>query len=233
VGEDGTRYPLGIPLHVRATYVDVSVGWESTLRHGAGSRLILPYVGAGAGLVKYSERSPFAQPGDDLDTTAASYHVVAGAEVRLLRWLGVAGDVRLRFVPGILGDDGVSAVLDDDGFHGVQASVGLRIGLRRTREVQSPAEPPAPTRPAPDAVLAEPQSRATAVMSRTAPVFLRPDATRQPLRMLEAGTAIEVLETTDQWVRIAFDDRALGRRIGYVQRQDVRLHQAPQALSVP
>jgi hypothetical protein len=226
VTEEGEHFPLGIPLDVDATFIDLTVGWESIANYGARDRQVLPYVGGGAGVVRYSERSPFAQPGDDLEENKVSYHVLGGVEVRLLKWLAVAGDIKFRYVPGLLGDGGVSAVLDEQGFHGFQTSVGLKFGVRRTRPERTDASDTPARDPQPPILPATPETIRPAaesgVMLRTGPVFLFPDATRQPLKMLEAGTAVEVLDVDESWVRVAFEDRALGRRVGYVRRQDVQ-----------
>ncbi len=65
VDDQGNVFPLGIALSVKTTYVDVSAGWKLA---SAEQRNVLTYVGGGVGRVKYVETSPFAQPGDDLET---------------------------------------------------------------------------------------------------------------------------------------------------------------------
>ena len=129
VASDGSSFPLGIPLDVNATFIDGTIGLREVMRAANGRISIIRYVGAGAGIVRYEESSPFAEAGDDLDTTKPSYHVLAGLEIPLNRWLAFNVDGRFRYVPGILGDDGVSAQLGDDALGGFQISLGLRIGF--------------------------------------------------------------------------------------------------------
>ena len=220
VNESGDRFPLGIPLDVKATYVDASAGWKFP---GEG---LVTYFGGGAGVVKYSEQSPFALSGDDLDTRATSYHVLVGVEVPLKTWLAISGDFRYRFVPDLLGDGGVSGVLEEDRFGGPQLGIGLRLtfGGSPPPVVKRPAPPPPGAK---EPKIQEPPTKrpgtGTGMIVERAPVFLLPDATRKPLRMLEPGTTLRILQQTDEWVRVEFQDSQFGPRQGYVQRKYVRL----------
>jgi opacity protein-like surface antigen len=226
VDEDGTSFPLGIPLTVKATYLDVTAGWKVIQLRETG-RPLLSYFGGGVGRVRYEERSPFALPGDDVDTTATSYHIVGGVEVKMLRWLGIAGEVRYRWVPNLLGDGGTSAALHENNFGGLNAGAGVTLGfggatVRRTSPPPQPQPPPTAPRD-PSRIpgrIAEPESATTL---SAAPVYLRPDTTRQPLRTLEAGTPVKVLQENGDWIRIEFYDRTLGPRVGYVQRKYIQL----------
>jgi len=228
VDESGTAIPLGIPLDVKATYIDVSAGWRFFPNDGATAGRTASYFGAGAGVVKYSEQSPFAQPDDDLDKSATSYHVSAGVDVRLLSWLGIAGDVRYRYIPGLLGKDGVSAAFGEEDFGGVQVGIGLRIGVGNVPP--SPPRRPEPSAPRPSAVELNNPANLPArpsgtirsgVLAAEAPVFLLPDTTRTPLRLLPAGTPVSVLEESNGWVRVEFQDAQFGPRVGYVQSKFV------------
>ncbi|HET7221549.1 MAG TPA: hypothetical protein VFJ02_26015 [Vicinamibacterales bacterium] len=226
VDESGTPYPLGIPLDVKASFIDVSAGWRFFPQSGSGiGRRTVSYVGAGVGIAKYSEESPFAQAGDDLHETTASYHVAAGFDVGLLSWLGIGADVRYRFIPDVLGDGGVSAVLGEKDFGGFQAGVSLRLGFngaaperREAEPVQSPREPVELNQPA-----ARPSGSArSGSLIADAPAFLLPDATRTPLRVLASGTAVTILEESPGWMRVEFQDPQFGPRVGYIESKFVR-----------
>lgn len=223
VDSTGTRFPLGIPLHVEATYVDGSIGWKAPTVSPTGRIRMWSYVGAGVGATRYSEESPFAGEDDDLDETGVSYHVLAGVEVPIVNWLAVAMDARYRFVPGVLGEGGVSGVNEQDLLGGFQASAGLRVGFGgpAVRVRRPPAPPPAERSTLPPVL---PQKRIdleSGVIIETAPVFLYPDTQRTPLRTLPAGTSVRILEETPEWMRIEFTD-SFGNRVGYVQRKFVR-----------
>ena len=223
VDEDGNVFPLGISLDAEATYIDATVGWKELVRNGAGRISFQTYFGAGAGVVQYSENSPFADDSDALDETKVSYNVLAGVEVPLGRLVAVAFDGRYRIIPDVLGEGGVSSSFDEDFLGGFQISVGVRLGFGGPRYVVPPpkATPPAPssrtTMPSPGARLDG------GVILETAPVFLLPDSTRTPLRTLTAGTTVRILEEKGDWVRIEFRDTQYGARVGFVQRKFVQV----------
>jgi opacity protein-like surface antigen len=225
VDDDGNVFPVGIELDVDATYLDATVGWKDALRNDAGRITFLTYVGGGAGVVRYSESSPFAADGDDVDETKPSYHFLAGAEVPVGSIFAIAIEGRYRIVPGLLGDDGVSAVFDEDLFGGFTGSVGVRIQFGGPKRVVAPVRPPAP----PASTRAEPGATARGsrldggMILENAPVFLLPDATRTPLRTLSAGTSVRVLEEKGDWVRIEFRDNQYGARVGFVQRKYIQV----------
>ena len=226
VASDGTVFPLGILLDVKATFIDGTVGVKDVVRSSSGRISYLHYVGAGAGVVHYRESSPFAEPGDDVDTTEPSYHVLAGVEVPIAGPLAVAVDGRYRYIPNVLGDGGASAVLDEDSLGGFQLSVALRLGLGGPRAyVPPPARTPPVEAPRPPTPL--PDRLPTGVISAAAPVFLLPDATRTPLRTLAAGTSVKVLEEKGNWIRVEFNDGQYGRREGYVERRFLEVRKAP------
>ncbi len=240
IDSNGTQYPLGIPLDVRATFVDFSGGWRFE-KSGAKAPRITPFGGGGMGLVLYRETSPFATEGDDLDEHFTSYHVFGGLEVGLTRWAAIAADVRYRFVPGILGEAGTSSVIGDDVFHGGSVSVRFVAGTRghsvarseprtapgdrtpdrpppsRTQAPVKPAEPDDHTPPSKTTIGAD---RKDATVNISSGIFVVPDATRTPLRVLEAGTRIKVLEATEEWLKVEFRDPQWGPRVGYVLRRN-------------
>ena len=64
--------------------------------------------------------------------------------------------------------------------------------------------------------------RLTAVTATSAPVFVLPDNTRTPLRMLPPGTRVRVLrDTGGNWLRIEFPDPRWGPRVGYIERKNI------------
>lgn len=56
-----------------------------------------------------------------------------------------------------------------------------------------------------------------------APIYLRPDSTTTPLVTLPRDSQLEVLDVQETWLKVAFADRALGRRVGFVALKDVTL----------
>jgi hypothetical protein len=69
----------------------------------------VPFVGGGAGVLRYRETADFAEPGDDVDDSFGSYHVLGGVELPIARRFGAAIDGLYRWVPDAIGEGGVSA----------------------------------------------------------------------------------------------------------------------------
>lgn len=121
--DSGTVYPLGIPLTMTMSTIDVTAGY----RFLRGSRFV-PYVGGGYTSAAYEETSPFAQAGDDVDDRFGGFVVTGGVEVRTFNWLHVRGEARYRKIPDALGGGGVSAVYGDDSLGGIRFGVLLAVG---------------------------------------------------------------------------------------------------------
>jgi len=225
VDSTGEAFPLGIPLDIDATHVDVSVGWRFYPRNRRTIRTAVPYVAGGAGVVRYREESPFAEPGDDVRTSSTTYHVALGFDYPLNRWLAIATDARYRFAPDIVGDDGVSSVFEEDDLGGFQLSVGVRFGFGGAAPA-TPPPPAAPDEPArrPDFInpAPPPVDAQIGTVTTDAPIYLLPDRTRVPLRVLESGTSVRVLDQIEGWYRVEFRDPQFGTRTGYVEIKFVR-----------
>jgi hypothetical protein len=233
VDSEGDIFPLGIPLDVNSTFIDGTVGFQQHAKTKSGRTAFTVYVGGGAGVVRYSESSPFAAADDDLDATKPSYHGLVGVDIPISGRLVFVGEGRYRYVPNLLGAGGTSGALGEDSLGGFQTSIGLRIGFGgRPAVIEGPPAPPrkqpapiAPTpAPAPQPGAAAPSTpgNADAVIIESASVFLLPDATRTPLRKLAPGTRVRVLEEKGEWLQVEFQDEQYGRRVGYVQRRFVR-----------
>jgi hypothetical protein len=65
-------------------------------------------------------------------------------------------------------------------------------------------------------------AQTTATVTADAPIFLNPGADR-PLRVAAAGTVLRVLEEKGDWAQVEFQDPQFGRRIGWVQVQNIRI----------
>jgi hypothetical protein len=105
----GTAYQLGIPLRSTIKSVDLVGGYRFNV-----SRYLIPYVGAGIGNYHYTEQSDFAVASENVDVTHRGVIFDGGVEVRVNRWIGVAGDAHYTHVPGILGNGGVSQQFAED-----------------------------------------------------------------------------------------------------------------------
>ncbi len=121
----GKVFQLGIPLTATVTPVEVTGGYRFRFKKFPAVR---PYVAAGFGSYGYTETSSFAEPGDDVSTRHAGFVVNGGAEFRVHRWVGIAGDVQYSHVSGILGTAGVSQQAGESDLGGIAARVKVVVG---------------------------------------------------------------------------------------------------------
>jgi len=223
IDADGNVFHLGIPLHVNATFFDATLGIRVPLSRARNPYAV--YVGGGAGAVRYQEDSPFAESGEDVKLTKLSYHGLAGLEIPVVQQLGAFVEARYRYTQDLLGAGGVSAVFGEDSFGGFNAAVGLRFGFGGRFSVPHTAAATASTPESTTPKQLPPGTQAVgenAVISEAAPVYVLPDASRTPLRTLDAGTRIRLLQQRGDWDQIEFSDPQWGPRVGWVQRRFVR-----------
>lgn len=122
----GEQFNLGIPATVTIAPVELTGGY----RFDFGSRII-PYAGGGLGWHQYSETSQFAEADENVDERFGGYHLLGGAEVRLARWIGAAGEVQWATVPDALGHDpnGVARQFEESNLGGVTVRLKLVLGM--------------------------------------------------------------------------------------------------------
>jgi opacity protein-like surface antigen len=122
----GETFGLGIDTTIRVIPIELTGGY----RFGGVNDRIVPFVGGGIGWHRYQETSEFADDDENVDETHNGYHLLGGAEVRLLRWLGVGGEVQWSTVPDALGQDpnGVSAAFEETNLGGVGFRVKFIVG---------------------------------------------------------------------------------------------------------
>lgn len=117
-------FKLGIPTTVKMVPLDVTVGW----RFRNLFRGITPHLGAGYTSIKYEETSDFAEASENVSERYSGFHVVGGAEVRVHRWVGIAGDVVWTSVADGLGDGGASKAFNEDNLGGTSLRLKIVIG---------------------------------------------------------------------------------------------------------
>jgi hypothetical protein len=96
-------FRLGIPLTATIAPIELSGGYRMT-----EWRRVIPYGGVGFGSYHYQEESDFSAAGENVDVSKKGVILVAGAEVRVARWVGVAVDVRKTTIDDIIGSAGIS-----------------------------------------------------------------------------------------------------------------------------
>jgi hypothetical protein len=133
---NGQTYDLGMPLTASIRPLEVEGGYRFTFWPR-----VVPYAGAGFGSYAYTETcqddaarpnlcAALADPGEtaNVNTHHRGLVLVGGAEVRLHRWIGIAADVHVTRVPGIIGAGGVSKELGESNLGGVSARFKVLVG---------------------------------------------------------------------------------------------------------
>lgn len=122
---DGQVIPLGIPLTLKMTPIEIGAGWRFA---GVAPPWFTPYIGAGMVRLGYDESSAFAQPGENLNESFTGYSVYGGADVRLWRLLTAGAEVQYRTIDAI-GEGGVSQAFGESNLGGV--TLRVLIGISR------------------------------------------------------------------------------------------------------
>lgn len=117
--------PLGIPVDVKVTPLELSAGWR--FRFGRLPKLV-PYVAGGFTSMKYQETSDFATPAEQVDENFNGYHLLGGAEYKITRWLGVAGEASWTTVADAIGESGVSEAFNETDLGGTTFRLKITIG---------------------------------------------------------------------------------------------------------
>jgi outer membrane protein W len=117
-------FPLGIPVDVEITPIEITGGWRFTT---ISSRLV-PYAGAGWSSYAYKETSQFADADENVDERFNGWHILGGVELKLARWLGVGGEVAYTSVPDALGAGGASEAFDETNLGGTSFRLKISVG---------------------------------------------------------------------------------------------------------
>src|SRR5262249_28930253 len=117
--------PLGIPLKVSMTPLEISGGWRFS---GEPAPRLTPYAGGGLLILSYKETSDFADASENVSDTFTGFNVFGGVEFSITKWLAAAGEVQYRSVPNAIGDAGLSQAFDETNLGGttVRVTVGIR-----------------------------------------------------------------------------------------------------------
>jgi hypothetical protein len=121
-------FPFGDTVFRLATPTSISlmpVELTGTYRFSRGD--VVPYAGAGVGWHHYKETAPVADEGEDVEERFVGYHVVGGAELRIARWLGLAGEAQWTRVPDAL-TGGVAGAFGETDLGGAVVRIRIIIG---------------------------------------------------------------------------------------------------------
>jgi opacity protein-like surface antigen len=89
-----------------------------------------PYAGGGIGWYRLSETSPHSSSDEDETTTHTGYHVLAGVETPLRKWVAAAVDAQWARVPNAFGDSAasVASLYDEHDLGGFTLTVRIILG---------------------------------------------------------------------------------------------------------
>ena len=123
LGSGNQVFRLAAPTTVTLTPVQVTAGHRVQ-----NSDRVASYGGGGVGWYSLEEDSPFTSNAGPITKRSVGYHVRGGAELNVVGWLWVAGEVQWAMVPKALGDTGVSAIFDEKDLGGTTVSLKLIFG---------------------------------------------------------------------------------------------------------
>jgi len=129
IGPDDEVLPLGIPVSVTITPLEITGGFRYRMRSRSGTLSpVAAYGGLGYSSYGYKETSEFAELDDDVNERFSGFHVVGGAEYHVLQWLAIGGEVAWSSIADALGDGGVSAAFGENNLGGTTVRVKLSFG---------------------------------------------------------------------------------------------------------
>ena len=115
-------FRLGIRQQMSLTPIGVTAGYRQ-----AGRKGFTPYAGGGVLIAFYSEDSELATD-ENVSKTSVGAQGIAGVEFRLSRLFSAAAEGGYRYIPGILGDSGVSKEYGEKNLGGLTVGVKILIG---------------------------------------------------------------------------------------------------------
>jgi len=120
---DGTVFPLGIPLEITMTPIELSAGWRF---NPIGGRLV-PYVGGGALWMKYRETSDGDVGSERVSETYTGAVVFGGIDVSVWRFVSAGAEVAWRTAK-VKDPTGSLEAFGEDDLGGVSVRVMVSIG---------------------------------------------------------------------------------------------------------
>jgi hypothetical protein len=126
---DDEIVPLGIPVTLSLTPIEFSGGYRfSAIRLGRrGQVMLVPFAGAGAGVVRFREETDDSHPDEQASERFASYHVLVGLDVPLGRRVAIGTELTRRWVRDGLGSGGISEAFGETDLGGTTLLTRVRV----------------------------------------------------------------------------------------------------------
>jgi opacity protein-like surface antigen len=126
---EGEVFPLGIPLTVSLTPIEVTAGYRlNQVRRTRGGVVASPFAffgGGGVGSVGYSETDDEGE----ISERFTAWHVMGGVDVTVWKALQIGAEARYRWVPDGLGTGGVSDAFNETDLGGSTFRVRIGVGF--------------------------------------------------------------------------------------------------------
>jgi hypothetical protein len=124
--DNGNIFDLGITDTIAITPFDLTAGY----RFGRRRDSVRPYAGGGISWYRYSETDQFATAAEQVAQTFTGFHLLGGAEFRVSKWVGIAGEAAWASVPNGLGQEttSVAAGFDETDLGGITFRAKIVIG---------------------------------------------------------------------------------------------------------
>ena len=118
--------PLGIPMHVRLTPLEIGGGWRTDFGR---QRAVGVYGGGALIRMHFEQTSDFAQSGEDIDQTTSGFAAFGGVDYTIARWIVIGAEGQYRSIPNAIGQDGASKAFGENDLGGLTFRVVF--GIRR------------------------------------------------------------------------------------------------------
>lgn len=119
----GAVFPLGIPMDVQLTPIEIAAGW----RFAKPGRRIVPYLGGGTVIMRFREESKFDTSADTVSKTFSGAVAFAGVDVHVASVVSVGAEVGMRVIK-ITRPGGVLGALGEDDLGGLSMRLLVSIG---------------------------------------------------------------------------------------------------------
>jgi len=124
-------FKLDVSDRISVTPLELTAGYRfiRVNRLGRMARFT-PYVGGGIGWYRFTETAAHSTTADDVKATHTGFHVVAGAETPIRKWMAAAVDAQLSSVPNAFGDSpaSVARLYDEHNLGGFTLRARIIVG---------------------------------------------------------------------------------------------------------
>lgn len=120
---DGTVFPLGIPLEVTMTPIELGAGW----RFAPVAGRLVPYAGAGVLWLKYREQTEGDISSDRVSETSSGAVLFGGVDVSVWRFVSAGAEVAWR-TAAVRDPGGALEAFGEKNLGGVSMRVMVSIG---------------------------------------------------------------------------------------------------------